>query len=402
MLKNMTFLGKGTYGSVSKKGDYARKKFHKISHLIQEYMAIRYLNNVHYIVKCHKVNFDNYELYMELHQMNMRDWLNNNQEPCKPTFKNKMKVLNDILKGLYHMHKLDLVHGDLKPSNILIDCIDGKVFAKIADLGFVSIDKFAKVERTAELYRDINIHHDKGHDIYSLGIIMLEMFGNIKLKEQPYSYDYLHDTIIRKKVKNTSMAELIISMTQRDYTKRPDAGYILQEMFEGPLESVSIPTIEPIVKGCSNKIDPDWNNKVHSWMKYYADKYNLDEGRAKRGYYALLRYFADNNTDPNHYKLYMCTMLLILSSTFRKASVYKVENVIEMCQNYDTYTRSDVLNALDSLLENDKVITILMAPSSGSSTSKQRQSSSRRNASKRMTIDSQRNSYLRSISQKHR
>ena len=357
-------IGKGSYGVVKKSGNLAQKKFHKLSHLIQEYLAIRYLNNVEYVVKCKGVKFENLELYMELHQMNMRDWLSNKDikdERCKPNFKNKMKVLNDILKGLYYIHGLDLVHGDLKPSNILVDCQRGSVKAKIADLGFVSIDRFAKVERTAELYRDLKIQHSNTHDIYSLAIIMLEMFGNIKLKEQPRSYKYLHD-VIRKRITNETMADLLVSMTHEDPDQRPDVSYILKEMYQGNLEKIDIPTIEPLLEDA--EIDEDWDNQLYNWFGYYAKKHRLDVGRTRRGYFALVRYLTDNKSiSQEDYKLYMCTMLLIISSAFRRASVYKIQYALDACRNYGKYTRQDVLDCLESLLSDDRVVTILMAPS---------------------------------------
>ena len=37
-----------------------------------------------------------------------------------PDIKNKKKILYQVTRGLAHLHALGVVHGDIKPSNILI------------------------------------------------------------------------------------------------------------------------------------------------------------------------------------------------------------------------------------------------------------------------------------------
>jgi serine/threonine protein kinase len=58
------------------------------------------------------------------------------------TVEDKTHILCDIASGLAAIHALSVVHGDLKPSNILIclDKLEGQPVAKLSDFGFSSIE----------------------------------------------------------------------------------------------------------------------------------------------------------------------------------------------------------------------------------------------------------------------
>jgi serine/threonine protein kinase len=48
----------------------------------------------------------------------------------------KTKLLSDVASGLTALHALGVVHGDVKPSNILIFNDNSRLTAKISDFGF--------------------------------------------------------------------------------------------------------------------------------------------------------------------------------------------------------------------------------------------------------------------------
>ena len=47
------------------------------------------------------------------------------------------EVLHQIVKGVHHLHLLNIVHGDLKPSNVLVSFPNGDLdpMLKVADFG---------------------------------------------------------------------------------------------------------------------------------------------------------------------------------------------------------------------------------------------------------------------------
>src|SRR5579872_5242708 len=90
----------------------------KMAHLIQEYMAGVYLSDASHVVRIKSVDFKKLELSMELHDMSLRGWLEKNDN--NPCFETRMGILKDIVIGLVELHERGLVHGDLKPGNILV------------------------------------------------------------------------------------------------------------------------------------------------------------------------------------------------------------------------------------------------------------------------------------------
>lgn len=130
---------------------------------------------------------------MELCDMDLRT--------AMPICKSQNKLIpqtwyGDIARGLAHLHKNDIIHRDLNPSNIFLD-FHGRV--KIGDFGLattiVSISKQQTANSTDDKNRSSrtgyvgtsfyiapelsgrasNSTYGKEADIYSLGMIFLEM-----------------------------------------------------------------------------------------------------------------------------------------------------------------------------------------------------------------------------------
>jgi serine/threonine protein kinase len=138
-------------------------------------------------------------------------------ELCDTTLKNVIVVINDdshlktnktlattgyyiasqifiqILEGVNYLHKLDppLIHRDLKPENIFLNKCDRKGFCvKIADFGNMAIHKLTDQSHTSEMGSGKymapevvnNRKYDTKADVYSLGVILGELF-DIKTDE---------------------------------------------------------------------------------------------------------------------------------------------------------------------------------------------------------------------------
>jgi serine/threonine protein kinase len=184
----LAMLGKGTYGVVHKvqKDDQffaLKEQSYLASVLIPPdclreaivTMTARHPN----IVRAHKVIVDplDYKIYtvFDLGTLTLTQWLRTN-----PPVVEKVAVLFQILCGLEFLHKARIIHGDLKPDNILL-FKDGTV--KLADFGFAARNMGQDLSLNVQtiLWRAPEVldrsSYNSKIDMWSLGVIMYQMFS---------------------------------------------------------------------------------------------------------------------------------------------------------------------------------------------------------------------------------
>lgn len=332
-------LGRGAYGSVVKEGNKAVKSFKKMSHLVQEWIAGYYLRDCPYTVSPSSFDLNKLTLTMDLFDTSLRKFI----ESGEMTETDKKLIIRDILLGLNYIHQLGLVHGDLKPGNILVKRYPFKVV--LGDLGFVSLRPFAKVERTAATYRDKEPRHSPDHDMYSLGIIMLELHGDIRVHRQ---VDYKEiKTMVKEFISDAKMGKLIRRLTHKK--ARPSAFEVLTELYD------SSPLIDlPILKGKDVLLG---QKTLVPWMKEVAQRHAIQ--RAKRGYKAVTRYLFSNSIKEEKWQLHAAAAIIILSSVFGLSGfTSKVARV--SCKK--KYSEEEINLAVACLMADNEFVVQLMLP----------------------------------------
>lgn len=173
----------------------------------------------------------------------------NNSGYCIPEDEIR-KIIRDVLLGLQELHEQEIVHMDIKPSNILQRF--GKY--KLADLGMARfIFKVTEVDKipegdsrylSQELLTTIgteNVPDLKKADIFSLGITAFELMTLQDLDKNGDQWLALRRNNFQfpVSVQNYYSDELLQSircMLRSEFEKRPSAQDLLSDVFASPQE----------------------------------------------------------------------------------------------------------------------------------------------------------------------
>lgn len=357
-------LGSGSYGTVTEVNGRAVKKFNRLCDIIQEACALKYLEECEYIVKFIDVDFDKLELYMKLYDTSLRKWMQNNDKENSANIKHVHKICHDILLGLSELHDRGLVHGDIKPGNILLNLNDTKTsedlpYAVLGDCGFVSVAKYAKVYSTARTYKDPIVKPQWSHDMYSFGICFMELVCGIQLP-QIKTYSTLY-SIIEKKVHNKDYKKLLLTLFDEDHNKRPTARQVLKSMYNVvPKKHVPIPSFPKI--SSSKKYSVVYNMIISACKQY-------DLSRAKKIYYSLLGFYEDNNINPKDFVYYCSAALMISSCLFsNKSSHFALDHATLLCRKFKIIGRNecskyDIYKSISELINSNIFLYGIFSPS---------------------------------------
>lgn len=150
------------------------------------------------------------------------------------------KVTRSMLQALYHLHKRNIVHGDVKANNVLIDEPD----IRLCDFGnsLMIVDDVVQVSclvGTPEFMAPENLRsvYHKTSDIWSLGVMVYHMMcGRLPFTDHLHlnnpSLPTLYKSILEDKVcfrepiwmhVSSEAKDFVSRCLQKDYQQRPSA-----------------------------------------------------------------------------------------------------------------------------------------------------------------------------------
>jgi serine/threonine protein kinase len=152
--------------------------------LMEEWIARR-INSPHVVKPCAQTRPRHYIYVVTeyIEGQTLAQWMIDNPRPDLPTVRG---LVEQIAKGLQAFHRLEMVHQDLKPDNVMID---GNGTVKILDFGATRV---AGVQEIATPIEQINLLGSAAYaapeyflgengssrsDIYSLGVIAYQMLS---------------------------------------------------------------------------------------------------------------------------------------------------------------------------------------------------------------------------------
>jgi serine/threonine protein kinase len=196
-----------------------------------------------HIVKYHTAWFEDGRLFIqtEFCPSSLPDLIADNGGPLPES--TVVAMLRDVAKGLMFLHRLDLVHLDIKPANIFVS---PRGLFKIGDLGLVSpAGEPAEVTSGDARYlpREILLNNFKNlpkADIFSLGATALECMLAQRLEAEGEEWHRLRDGHIPEEEMRYHYSEQLIrvirDMMHPEPERRPAAETILT--YEFPVNAV--------------------------------------------------------------------------------------------------------------------------------------------------------------------
>lgn len=134
-------------------------------------------------------------------------WMRDATQKSRMTKGLMVRFIEDLVAGLGHLHKLNIVHRDCKSSNCLVSSIDERALVNLK-LGDFGLARYVAKSPEQLLKNSLNMGtiqwtapevlagkqpHSKASDVYSFGVILWETIwrqiaGNYRVPyEQPYT-----------------------------------------------------------------------------------------------------------------------------------------------------------------------------------------------------------------------
>ncbi|CAD8047902.1 unnamed protein product [Paramecium primaurelia] len=162
----------------------------------------------------------------------------------------KQNMLFQIAFGIWEIHQLNIIHRDIKPQNILLQCFDQRnLQLKICDLGLSKLQEnqnlntvnvgtpYYMAPELIDFTQKKGIY-DKSVDIWAFGALIYDFFSNYQLFYGLQIYQIFDqikqakdlDKKLREKINDPLLLNIAISCLSYEPSKRPDIEQILLEL----------------------------------------------------------------------------------------------------------------------------------------------------------------------------
>lgn len=326
-------LGEGAYGKVSSvRGDptKAKKSFESTRDLVPEAAMLLYLRDVPNILRIVNFNVEGKIIISERWDQSLRTLISTRSL----SYQQKLIIFKDILVGLSNLHGMNIVHGDLKMSNILIKRIDSTYRACICDVGLTSLTKYAKISMTADIYRPSKLVRYYSHDMFGLCVSMCKVFGNIKIdggKSEKQLSNGRTSQEIRSLIQkctnfpNKKIREVLLSLVPNNPLLCPTANDILRIVFDEEKVIVVKPSYQTYDNISTKEIVEYVHTSIIGLCKTYSIKRDIKCS-------AVVLNHINGPDFSGDYELCIISTLVIFSSLFGSELPFSTAEAIRTCR----------------------------------------------------------------------
>lgn len=262
----------------------------------REYISLRRLN-YEKIVKYIDSGQDEDMLYLVMEHYDgctLKDYIKNNEV----LLEDKIKIAINISDALAYAHEKDVIHRDLKPTNIMLNNPND---IRIIDFGISKIiNENYKPDETVKCYMTVRYASPEQlmryeakiqSDIYSLGLTIAYIISEV---EPPEEKEKLKEYI--KEIQcSSNLKELIVNMTQDKLENRPSNMYKIKKILEKEYNNLCLESKRLYIQFDSfitrklislGKVDYSSNDHTCKFIKRFENKlYTLNINNNK--YYII-------------------------------------------------------------------------------------------------------------------
>jgi serine/threonine protein kinase len=337
----MKLLGTGSYGKVYKSNESAIKISSGSNYKVfmRELVIMRYLNinSYKYSPILHAFDVDKMIIKMEFMEITFNKYIKSTQDPKK-----RASYLMSLCQAVNQLHALGIVHADLKLSNVMlrVDTVS------LIDFGLSAPPLYTLSKYTTKAYEDPAGGKNYESDIYSLGIIFLEVLSGDRFKEVPKKND-IKDRLSRIDPSHVTLVKKMISKIPK---KRPDMKYILN-FFNQDHGTISAVEYSLEILGI--------NKTIFKWISSVMEMKAIS-GPFDASVLTILICSLVPDENFKHIQIYSVALLIIYSGIYSGA--INIDTGVALCPS--KILRDDrrelLINAVGDLLSNNNLIMTIV------------------------------------------
>lgn len=305
--------------------------------MIKEYALTNLFRNYDGIYTIKELDCVNMKTYTDNYGINLREWISIKHRKDKE----KTALLQKVVEIINIIHHHNIAHGDLTMENIVIN---KKMFNKptvhLIDFSNANLSEYIDPNLTSPVYQEPIPSKGLSHDIWSLGIIFLEVYTENILLYAPSNtkIKILIDLI------PISMQKIVSGMLTSKTKFRVTALQLLSQLGLKSIKNiVRIPVLHHnmIAEG----------RKFSVWYYDETEKSNIIH--REHGLAALIYFIQKKNIPPVYYNIYAICMLIILTY------LYDGKCTIDWALKSKEHKYDEILSVIYILLNDKEVIDIL-------------------------------------------